>query len=137
MRRTRQLLRLPLSRNIVLANVRHRLPGEKSLMIYTSYAYPYLIDAREANSELDVIKASPDLQKFLDERLPYMIFPQFKNYRINVVLHLEFFRESRIFQLTCLDPREWPDLANRQSAPTRSSFCSRTSCWFPTRTSTP
>ena len=50
------------------------------------------------------MQGRPEVAAYVEERLPYIVYPHFTANQVNVVLNMEFYKESKILKLTCLDP---------------------------------
>ena len=101
--RTSQLFRRVTARSFFFSNQVKIAPGESTLPIYTTEMAPILKAARADNNELETITNNSDLNSFMLERVPYMVLPQLKFKMVFFVVDMEFFRESKVLKMTCLD----------------------------------
>ena len=106
MQKIHRLLRKPVSRSLFFSNVRSRQPNEEAIPLYSTEQYPLFLQARSDNNEITMMKENKSISDYMVERLPYIVLPHFSGNSVNVVLNMEFYRESKILKLTCLDPRK-------------------------------
>ena len=107
MNRLSHLLRKPLSRHYFMVNSQPIQSSEIPLPLYTTDYFPIFEEARRSDNEIEMMKENKNVKEFVAERLPYMIFPQMTGYHMNIVLNMEFYRESKMLKMTCLDPRKF------------------------------
>lgn len=101
--RTSQLFRRVTARSFFFSNQSPIASGESALPLYTTEMAPILKEARISNTELKTIYNNSNLKNFMLERVPYMVLPQLKFKTVFIVVDMEFFRESKVLRMTCLD----------------------------------
>ena len=104
MRSIQRLLRTQISRGFFFVNTRSIQPHEQPVSLYSTDMYPIFLQARQENNETTTMQGRPEVAAYVEERLPYIVYSHFTANQVNVVLNMEFYKESKILKLTCLDP---------------------------------